>query len=289
MVGVSHSTASSGPQRVAVVIAARDDRETIPATVRACYAIPDVDLIVVVDDGSDDDTAHAARGAGAVVVRHSVPRGRASALETGVKVVAMRDRVDWPARHLLFLDPNLGDSAVEATALVDAVNSKLAACAIGVIPEQTKSGRRGAAEKAAYKTIRGITGWLTFDPLSSDRCLTREAVNAIMPFSTGLAVDVAMTVDLISLGFTVVEIPCAFEFRGEAGRRDNYAVPRRSDIWWTVRAKRLRSRRIRRADRLERLRQGLGIPYGMVSGPTPPPGDTDEAEPPPSSKVADLS
>lgn len=125
MVGVSHSTASSGPQRVAVVIAARDDREAIPATVRACYAIPDVDLIVVVDDGSDDDTAHAARGAGAVVVRHSVPRGRASALETGVKVVAMRDRVDWPARHLLFLDPNLGDSAVEATALVDAVNSKL--------------------------------------------------------------------------------------------------------------------------------------------------------------------
>ena len=110
-----------------------------------------------------------------------------------------------------------------------------------------------------------------------------------MPFSTGLAVDVAMTVDLISLGFTVVEIPCAFEFRGEAGRRDNYAVPRRSDIWWTVRAKRLRSSRIRRADRLERLRQGLGIPYGMVSGPTPPPGDTDEAEPPPSSKVADLS
>ena len=88
MVGVSHSTASSGPQRVAVVIAARDDRETIPATVRACYAIPDVDLIVVVDDGSDDDTAHAARGAGAVVVRHSVPRGRASALETGGAVDA---------------------------------------------------------------------------------------------------------------------------------------------------------------------------------------------------------
>ena len=61
----------------------------------------------------------------------------------------MRDRVDWPARHLLFLDPNLADSAVEATALVDAVNSQLAACAIGVIPEETKSGRRGAAEKAA--------------------------------------------------------------------------------------------------------------------------------------------
>lgn len=247
-----------------MVIAARDDRITIASTVRACYAIPDVDLIVVVDDGSDDDTAHAARAAGAVVVRHSVPRGRASALETGVKVVAMRDRPDWPPRHLLFLDPNLGDSAVEASALVDAVNSGLADCAIGVVPRDMRQSRRITVEKAAYQAIKGVTGWMTTDPLSSDRCMTRAAVNAIMPFPGGLGVDVGITVDLVSQGMTVVEIPCMFEHRGGSQHKEKSRVPSRGDIWWSVRAKRLLSKNIARKDRINRSEQGIGVPYSAT-------------------------
>ena len=74
----------------------------------------------------------AARAAGAVVVRHSVERGRASAIETGVKVAAMRDRPDGPPRHILLLSPDLGESAVEATALVEAVFARQADMAIAV-------------------------------------------------------------------------------------------------------------------------------------------------------------
>lgn len=281
---VSDSTGPASPQRVAVVIAAHDDRNTIASTVRACYAIPDVDLIVVVDDGSEDDTANAARGAGAVVVRHSVPRGRASALETGVKVVAMRDRVDWPPRHLLFLEPTLGDSALEASALVDAVQAGLADCAIGVVPNARRNGKHRASGKSAYKAIRAATGWSPSDPLSSDRCMTREAVNAIMPFSNGLGVDVAMTVDLISLGFSVVEIPCAFDLPARSvGRRDKHSVPGPRDIFWTVRTKRIISRRVPRLYRTEKTSQEVGVPYqagprGSAARKVTVSGTTDEVE-----------
>ena len=255
----------SGPQRVAVVIAAQDDRDTISSTVRACNAIPGVDLIVVVDDGSTDDTATAARSAGAVVVRHSVPRGRASALETGVKVVAMRDREDWPSRHLLFLDPTLGDSAVEASALVEPLNRGAADCAIGVAPAEGLFVRRSGAQKAAYATIRGITGFSSTDSLASNRALTREAVNTIMPFSAGHGVDVGMTVDLLTEGFSVVEIPCEFEAapRVRTRKRDGHGTPSRGDIWWTVRARRILSRRVKPSHRLERDQQGVGIPYSL--------------------------
>lgn len=106
---------------MAAIIPAHNVGHDVAGTVRACRAIPGVDLLIVVDDGSDDNTGAAARAAGAVLVRHSVERGRASAIETGVKVAAMRDRADWPARLLLVLNADLGDSAVEATALVESV------------------------------------------------------------------------------------------------------------------------------------------------------------------------
>lgn len=42
-----------------------------------------VDLIVVVDDGSKDDTTEVAREAGAIVLRHKINRGQGAALQTG--------------------------------------------------------------------------------------------------------------------------------------------------------------------------------------------------------------
>lgn len=41
--------------------------------------------IIVVDDGSTDDTYHAARKAGATVVRHAVNRGKGAAVKTGIE------------------------------------------------------------------------------------------------------------------------------------------------------------------------------------------------------------
>ena len=217
------------PQKVAVVIAARNDRRTISATVRACRAIPGVDLIVVVDDASDDETAQAARSAGAVVVRHSMPRGRASALETGVKVAAMRDRADWPPRHLLFLDPDLGDSAVGATPLVEAVVSGEADCAIGFSVSEAEAlrERRKArnVRQGATKLVQTRTGWQPKDVMAHEKCLTRDAVDAVMPFASGATLDVAMTIDLLERGFTVVEIPCDFEHSGAESEDGTQVAP----------------------------------------------------------------
>ena len=184
----------SHPQRVAAVIAAHNVGRAVAATVRACRAIPGVDLLIVVDDGSTDDTGRAARAAGAVVVRHSVERGRASAIETGVKVAAMRDRPDGPPRHLLLLSPDLGESAVEATALVEAVFARQVDMAIAV----PATGREysGYGPAVVRRLIRRKTGWYCHYPLSYQRCLTREAIDAAMPFAGRYALEAAMTISV---------------------------------------------------------------------------------------------
>lgn len=200
-------------QRVAVVIPAKDESRRIAATVRAARAIPHVDLVLVVDDGSEDNTQHVAREAGAVVVRHSHNRGKAAAMETGAAVVAMRDAPDRPPRHLLFVDGDLAETAVNTAPLVPPVLEGVADLTIALLPPQPGAGGRGLVVGAARRAIAAMTGWTPTQPLSGMRCLTREAFEAATPLARGWGVEAGMTIDLLRRGFRVLEVPCDLRHR----------------------------------------------------------------------------
>ena len=72
----------TGLSRVFVVIAAYEEGGKIGEVVSAVRArYPDV---VVVDDGSSDETSRSASESGATVLRHAVNRGQGAALQTGI-------------------------------------------------------------------------------------------------------------------------------------------------------------------------------------------------------------
>lgn len=200
-------------QKVAVVIPAKDEGNSIAATIRASKAIPRADLFVVIDDGSSDNTGDAARLAGAVVVRHSVNRGKASAMETGAKIVAMRDSEEGPARLILFLDADLGDSAALTYPLVEAVLTDGVDCAIANLPKQVGAGGHGFVTRLARSVIRWATGWEPSQPLSGQRCLRSEAFFSCLPLAPGWGVETGMTIDLLVKGYSVQEIPCDLTHR----------------------------------------------------------------------------
>ncbi|WP_460701601.1 glycosyltransferase family 2 protein [Myceligenerans halotolerans] len=203
-------------QRVAVIIPAKDEAERIASTVRSARAIPHVDLVLVVDDGSEDDTSNVARGAGAVVVRHSHNRGKAAAMETGAAVVAMRDADGRPPRLLLFIDGDLGDTAVNTAPLVRPVLEGVADVAIALLPKQPGAGGRGIVVGTARKAIQAMTGWSPKQPLSGMRCITREAFEAATPLAKGWGVETGMTIDLLRGGYVAVEVPCDLRHRASA-------------------------------------------------------------------------
>ncbi|MDR3360330.1 MAG: glycosyltransferase, partial [Bifidobacteriaceae bacterium] len=130
-------------QRVAVVIPAKNESGRIGATVASAKTIPLVDLVLVVDDGSADQTRAKAQEAGAVVVRHSHNRGKAAALETGAAIIAMRDVEGTPPRLLLFLDADLGETAAGAAPLIKPVSRGVADFSIAVLPPQVGAAGRG--------------------------------------------------------------------------------------------------------------------------------------------------
>jgi len=200
-------------QRVAVIIPAKNEARRIAATVRSAKSIPQVDLVLVVDDGSEDDTQHRAREAGAVVVRHSHNRGKAAAMETGAAVVAMRDTPERPPRLLLFIDADLGETAVNTAPLIPPVAEHAADFSIALLPPQAGAGGRGLVVNAARRGIARLTGWAPTQPLSGMRCLTRAAFEAATPLARGWGVETGMTIDLLRQGFVAVEVPCDLRHR----------------------------------------------------------------------------
>ena len=203
------------PRSVAVVMPAKDEAGRIAATVSAARTVPGVDLVVVVDDGSGDDTARVAAAAGATVTRHSRNRGKAAAMETGAELVrTLESQADGPPRALLFLDADLGDSARQAGALVPPVLAGEADMTIAVLPPQRiAGGGHGLVVRLAREGIRRATGWEATQPLSGQRCLSRSAFEAARPLAAGFGVETALTIDLLRAGFRVREVPCDVHHR----------------------------------------------------------------------------
>jgi len=201
---------SQGPasDEVAVVIPARNEADRIQATVTAAIGIPAVALVVVVDDGSKDGTAAAARQAGAVVMRHARNRGKGAAMETGAEAVRLLDQRedrDRP-RHLLFLDADLAGTAALAGPLIDPVLAGKADMTIAVFAATVKLGGHGLVVGLSGAGIRRATGWQPAQPLNGQRCLTRAAFEAARPLARGWGVETGLTIDLLRKGLRVTEV-----------------------------------------------------------------------------------
>lgn len=198
---------------VAVVVPAKNEQERIAATVAAALGLPGVDLVLVVDDGSNDATADAARAAGAEVVVHPYNRGKAAAMRTGGDAAADLDTLA-EGRALLFVDADLGDTARHCAALIAPIVAGLADMTIALLPAQHQvAGGRGRVVELARAGIWRATGWTATQPLSGIRCLSRPAFEAALPLAAGWGVETALTIDLLRRGLRVEEVACDLEHR----------------------------------------------------------------------------
>ena len=193
---------------VAVVIPARNEADRIQATVTAALGLPDVGLVVVVDDGSRDTTAVRAEKAGAAVMRHARNRGKGAAMETGAEAVRLLDQQDGDgaSRHLLFLDADLGETASRAGPLVEPVAAGTADMTIAVFTATVKLGGHGMVVGLSGAGIRRATGWQPRQPLNGQRCLTRAAFEAARPLAYGFGAETGLTIDLLRKGMRVTEV-----------------------------------------------------------------------------------
>ena len=115
--------------------------------------------VLVVDDGSADDTAERALRAGAEVLRLPRNRGKSVALAAGVSAS--------PEEVFLFVDADLGDSAERVTDLLDPVLAGQADMAIAAWPAAGREGGFGIVRCFSAWLVRLFTGKHIANPLRS--------------------------------------------------------------------------------------------------------------------------
>jgi glycosyltransferase involved in cell wall biosynthesis len=220
-----------------VVIPALNEASRIAATVRAAAQLPQVAAVFVVDDGSVDRTSVVAASAGAVVVRHPRRRGKASAMTTGADA-ARNDGFEHSA--LLFLDADLEESARNAAPLLQPVRDGEADMTIALLPRAPGAGGHGFVVRLASEGIVERTGWTPTQPLSGQRCITRELFDRVTPLASGFGVEVGLTIDALRAGARVVECPIELRHRvtGKSLRDQLHRARQYRDVRRALRARR---------------------------------------------------
>jgi glycosyltransferase involved in cell wall biosynthesis len=186
---------------VAVIVAARNEADRVGETLAALRrALPGAALWVA-DDASTDGTAEAAMAAGAQVVSRGRPHGKGANVGAGVEAALSAE----PAPELVLLcDGDLGASAAELAALVEAVEGGECDLAIAAFSQRVGGGF-GVALGFARWAIRRRCGLETTAPISGQRAMRAEVLGAVLPFARGYGMEVGMTIDAVRAGHRLRE------------------------------------------------------------------------------------
>lgn len=183
-----------GKERVSIIIPAYNEADRIRETVRS--VLPFAKELIVVDDGSEDETAMEARKAGAKVFRLSRNRGKGWALRAGF--LLSRGEI------LLLLDADLGSSAIKALTLIPPVLKGEADMTIADLPK--RRGGLGLVLALSRFGVRLFTGRDLNSPISGQRAMRREILEGF-PWEGRFGFETALTIYALRKGYRVKEIP----------------------------------------------------------------------------------
>jgi len=194
---------------LAAIVAARNEADRVGETVRALrQALPGA-RVWVADDASEDGTAEAAMLAGAEVVRRGRSHGKGGNVGAAAEAALS---VEPPPRIVLLCDGDLGASAARLTPLVAAVKRDECDLAVAAFSRRLGGGF-GLALGFARWAIRRLCGLETEAPISGQRALRAETLQAVLPFAKGYGMEIGMTVDAVRGGYRLREYELDLEHR----------------------------------------------------------------------------
>jgi glycosyltransferase involved in cell wall biosynthesis len=164
--------------------------------------------VAVVDDGSRDHTAEAARMPGVSVLRHRVNLGQGAALQTGIDYALRRG-----ARAIVTFDADGQHSCADIPVLVDALADAdvvLGSRFLGSV--EGASQRRVALLKTATRVSNSLSGMKLTDAHCGLRAFRASAAPALRITQDRMAHASELLRKIKTSGLTVVEVPVTVRY-----------------------------------------------------------------------------
>lgn len=192
--------------RISVVIPAYNEASDLPQTIQG---IRDLSLdceVIVVDDGSADDTKKIAERLADITVALPVNQGKGQALMEGWK------RAE--GTHIVMLDADLGSTSSEMAHLLPPLLTNEADLVIGMLPTHSSKKGFGLVKKRAQQYIAKRTGAFLTAPLSGQRAFHRRWLPSLLEENVqGFGVETQMLLHFLLRGAVVKEIPTLMAHR----------------------------------------------------------------------------
>jgi len=182
-------------QKVSVIIPAYNEEETVAKVIEVVKKVSFVDEIIVVNDGSSDNTEEEARKAGAIVINHEVNKGKGEALYTGYS--------EAECDIIAFIDAdiyNLTSKKVEAM-IKPILDGKT---------DITKTKFSRASGRVTELTAKPLLNFffpeISFEQPLSGQFAARKEVLKKINFEKDYGVDVGIVIDADVLGISITEV-----------------------------------------------------------------------------------
>jgi glycosyltransferase involved in cell wall biosynthesis len=205
---------------ITVVIPAYNEAEAVGVVVAELVARGH--RVIVVDDGSRDATAHAAKRNGATVLRHSVNRGQGAALQTGI-AYAIRKR----AEHIVTFDSDGQHAAEDVDALVAPLLAGRADVVLGSRFRGSTEGMTGLRRvmlKAAVLFTRYASGARVTDTHNGLRAFTRAAAAKLDIRLDRMAHASEILDQIVQHGLRYEEVPVHVRYTAYSRRKGQSSI-----------------------------------------------------------------
>lgn len=184
--------------KVSVLIPAFNEEDRISDTIKGLIDIEEIDEIIVINDGSTDNTVERAKKAGAKIVNIKNNAGKGTALKEGLKF-AKNDII-------VFLDADVGLTSKEVKKLIMPVINDEVDVTIAKFPKVNIKTGFGFVKALARKGIKYFTGYDIESSLSGQRAFKKKVLDDIRAFYKGYGIEVGMTIDILNKGYKIKEV-----------------------------------------------------------------------------------
>lgn len=169
--------------------------------------------VVVVDDGSRDDTHQVALARGAWALRHLINRGQGAALQTGIDFALRRG-----ARYIVTFDGDGQHSANEIPRLLEPLRAGTADVSLGsrfLGRAVNMPPSRRLVLKGGVWFTRAVSGIRVTDTHNGFRAFTRSAADKLKIRQDRMAHASEILDQIVEAGLRYIEVPVTIRYAAE--------------------------------------------------------------------------